>query len=204
MSKEKHTENSFDINLQRNEAFLREQQEILENAKRFLESHRKESLDVSRRLDANLGYCKHLIDETDFYTQPIAREMILIGKIGGKDTHVARNVKRVPPSHSPTDVLFLDGLLQLNNLKEFEFTHHPNIVSQAESGERVWMPGWSDHCDDLNRCLVREIPGVEHRHFRKLVKHLCDSACVLKFQNQDLVLNPKVSRASASQSRSRS
>jgi hypothetical protein len=192
-AKEMHASKNFETRLQelkemreKNDAFLREQQELLANAKRFLETHRKESTDVCRRLDANLGYCKHLLDETEFYTQPMAREMVLIGKINGKDTHVARNVLRVPPTHGPTDVLFLEGLLQLNNLKEFEFTHHPNIVSHAASGEQVWMPTWSDHWEEVKGRLVPNYPGVENGHFRKLVKHLCDSSCGIKFQNQGL------------------
>lgn len=175
---------------ERNAAFIREQQEILNHAKQLLENQKKQSREVSCRLDANLEYCKHLLEENDYYTQPTPREMILIGKIRGKDTHVARNVKRIPPAIDPADVIYLEGLLQLPNLNAFDFSHHPNIVTA--SGEPVWMPCSSNHCNDLIERYLQGDTEVSNANYRKLVKHLSDCNCGIRFQNQGMTFDPRV------------
>jgi hypothetical protein len=175
---------------ERHAEFLREQENILQTAKEFLENQKRESQKISGRIDANLEYCKHLLEENDYYTQPGSREMILIGKIRGKDTHVARNTKRIPPANAPTDVLYLEALLQLPNLNLFEFTHHPNIVT--ESGEPVWMPcSSSNHCNDMIERFLQDDQDVSNINYRKLVKHLSDCSCGIQFGNQKVMFDSK-------------
>ncbi len=172
---------------ERNAEFLREQQEILERAKQLLEKQKKESQWISCRLDANIEYCKHLLDENDYYTQPSKREMILLGKIRGKDTHVAQNVKRLPPAFGPNDVIYLEALLQLPNLTLFDLSHHPNIVTAA--GEPVWMPTSSNHCNDLIQRFLQEDTEVSNVNYRKLVRHLSECSCGIRFQNQGMTFD---------------
>jgi hypothetical protein len=168
-------------------AFLREQEALLENAKRFLENYTRETTATSHRIQGNLDYCNHLITEQDHYTKGTPVEMVLIGQINGSDRHVPINALRIPPATHATDMIFLESLLQLKDLNHFDFFQYPNI--QSKDGEPVWMPTCDHECSHLIEKFVTKDPDVSHRNYRKLVNHLlqCEGCKKgLKFKNQEL------------------
>lgn len=184
--------NSQEMNtrLEKTSAFLRNQEEMLRNAKQFLEKHTRESTERYHRTKANLDYCHHLLTEQEYYTDGKPKTMVLIGKINGEDRHVPINALRIPPASRPNDILYLEALLQMKDITAFDFSHYPKIATHA--GEPVWMPTTANECVDLLERFAGKDSEAPHENYRKLVKHFleCEGGkggkCGLKFKNQDL------------------